>query len=148
MEFDPAAQPQDSAASSSADWTMVLSDFRRAVSNLVLYVLESVPFPAAATHQAVPPPHSGRDKGDGPRQPFDLGDFREEWFFSDPPASLQPLPAALAQLSGRVDHPPLPPPPIQPTPFHPAAKTAAPKRAHKRKSVVVPIAASAAHATV
>ena len=136
MEFDPAHPPhQDTAAPS--DWTMVLSDFRRAVSNLVLYVLESVPFPATATPPVFPPPLSGRDQGDGPRQPLDLGEFREEWFLSDAPA-LQPLPTALAELAGRVD---IPLPPLPPTDFTPAAaKPAAPKRAPKRKHV--PIAAA------
>ena len=153
MEFDP-TQPQNATAAaapsslSSSDWTMVLSDFRRAVSNLVLYVLESVPFPANASPQMFALQHSGRNEGDGPRhqQPYDLGNFQEEWFLSDPPAPLQPLPTALAQLPGRFD---IQPPPLPPTHTDviPAAKPA-PKRAPpKKKSVPVAAAATAAVAT-
>ena len=52
-------EPNSGGGSSGGDWTTVLCDLRRSVSNLVLYVLESMPVPwllTSATTTSAPPP--------------------------------------------------------------------------------------------
>ena len=52
-------EPNNGGGSSGGDWTTVLCDLRRSVSNLVLYVLESMPVPwllTSATTTSAPPP--------------------------------------------------------------------------------------------
>ena len=98
------SSPAPASASAASDWNLVLSDFRRSVSNLVLYILESVPSPWFVPSPPVPyqdlsaDPPGGRDEGDGPRQPlFDLGNLNEEWFLSEqqPGPPLVPVPPFL-----------------------------------------------------
>lgn len=94
-------------------WTTVLGDFRRSVSNLVLFLLESIPMPWVFPQP--PPP------GPPPSQPFAATGLVEEPAKPTAPAPA-PLPVTDAELEEWFMHP-LPkreclseatPPPVKP----------------------------------
>lgn len=146
-------QQQQPSASSSVvdDWTLVLSDFRRSVSNLVLFMLESIPMPwvfPQQQQQQQQPLYYGSSGDEGrcsydeermappaPKQPAVTDAELEEWFLpplptttpaSKPKTTAQaPFPASAAVL--------LPP-------AAPATAAPKPKRAPRKKAPAAAVA--------
>jgi len=137
------SEPQPAAGN---DWTVVLSDLRRSVSNLVLYVLESMPmpwiFPSLASSQGG---GSGGGGGAGGGGGGGVGHFSKtdarpwdhEWM------GLSELASSVAAAADGPAQPALsaaPPPPPPPSSL-PHEK---PKRMSKKKQVAAAAAAAAA----
>ena len=118
-----AAATADPNDNSPCSWSTVVFDLRRSVSNLVLYVLESMPipwvFPPGGTMTAAPPSTTGN-----PMEGFDA------WLDQAASAVLEPREPVVAVASSppaaAVKEEPLPP---QQTPAPPKPKrSSAPKR--------------------
>ena len=125
-----AAQPQQE----SSDWTTVVFDLRRSVSNLVLYVLESMPLPwvfppvasaqnfqqfqsdvGASVNASTESIHYGKDN---------LNGVSGDWFVPPLPP-LEDVSLLLPSLGQQPQQQQQPPPPV---------KDEKPKRAAKKKS--------------
>lgn len=88
-------------------WTTVLSDFRRSVSNLVLFMLEAIPMPWVFPMQTVPPAEA-----EASLPPQDH--FEDPWMCfapeTDQPASRPPSPQpSEAEAAPEAALPPVPP---------------------------------------
>jgi len=77
-----------------SDWSTVLFDLRRSVSNLVLYVLESMPLPPvpAAPPALLTPPAAAPPCNDP------AGLLQEAWFLPSPPTPLPTVPLPTVPL--------------------------------------------------